>query len=767
MKFGISIISTLILMASSVRSFSSMVARSSRAAAFQVRGGAGIAAVTSRIPLLAMASSSAVVATNPLLEQQSLPKFASIQPSDLTPAVSDLLEKMEADFQKLEEELEKSDTVQYDQTLPKVEQLQYPVSFVWGVAGHLNGVKNGDELRAAYEENQPKVVQSMTKISQSKALYNALSSLKLQQDSSVDNFEASQIARAVESSLRQMKLGGVGLEGEEKEMFNNMKMRLAELSTQFSNNVLDATKEFSLTVDDPAKVQGVPASAKAMWAQAHVQAQKEGEMDAENGPWRLTLDMPSYIAVMSHLPDRDLREKVYKASITRASEFSKDKNNIPIIYEMLKIKDKMAKLLGFANYAERSLASKMAPSVAAVAELSNLIAEKALPAAKKELAEILALAKEMQPDVYGDVEKLMPWDTTYFSERLKEKKFDLTEEELRPYFALPNVLQGLFGLVERIFNIRVKTADGEAEVWHPDVRFFNVYDGDSDKHIASFYLDPYSRPENKRGGAWMDVCVGKSEALKKDIPVAYLTCNGSPPVGETPSLMSFREVETLFHEFGHGLQHMLTTATVGDVAGINGVEWDAVELPSQFMENWCYDRPTVFGFAKHYETGEPLPELMFQKLCEQKTFNAGMMSCRQLLFGQLDMELYSNFDSEAGESGDGESIFDVHRRMAEKFTPYAMPLEEDRFLCTFSHIFAGGYAAGYYSYKWAEVMSADAFGAFEDVGLDNEEEIKKVGLQFRNTVLSLGGGVPPMEVFERFRGRQPNPEALLRHNGLA
>lgn len=754
-------------MASSVRSFSSMVARSSRAAAFQVRGGAGIAAVTSRIPLLAMASSSAVVATNPLLEQQSLPKFASIQPSDLTPAVSDLLEKMEADFQKLEEELEKSDTVQYDQTLPKVEQLQYPVSFVWGVAGHLNGVKNGDELRAAYEENQPKVVQSMTKISQSKALYNALSSLKLQQDSSVDNFEASQIARAVESSLRQMKLGGVGLEGEEKEMFNNMKMRLAELSTQFSNNVLDATKEFSLTVDDPAKVQGVPASAKAMWAQAHVQAQKEGEMDAENGPWRLTLDMPSYIAVMSHLPDRDLREKVYKASITRASEFSKDKNNIPIIYEMLKIKDKMAKLLGFANYAERSLASKMAPSVAAVAELSNLIAEKALPAAKKELAEILALAKEMQPDVYGDVEKLMPWDTTYFSERLKEKKFDLTEEELRPYFALPNVLQGLFGLVERIFNIRVKTADGEAEVWHPDVRFFNVYDGDSDKHIASFYLDPYSRPENKRGGAWMDVCVGKSEALKKDIPVAYLTCNGSPPVGETPSLMSFREVETLFHEFGHGLQHMLTTATVGDVAGINGVEWDAVELPSQFMENWCYDRPTVFGFAKHYETGEPLPELMFQKLCEQKTFNAGMMSCRQLLFGQLDMELYSNFDSEAGESGDGESIFDVHRRMAEKFTPYAMPLEEDRFLCTFSHIFAGGYAAGYYSYKWAEVMSADAFGAFEDVGLDNEEEIKKVGLQFRNTVLSLGGGVPPMEVFERFRGRQPNPEALLRHNGLA
>eukprot|EP00978_Attheya_sp_CCMP212_P041533 scaffold239141_cov50-Attheya_sp.AAC.2 len=269
------------------------------------------------------------------------------------------------------------------------------------------------------------------------------------------------------------------------------------------------------------------------------------------------------------------------------------------------------------------------------------------------------------------------------------------------------------------------------------------------------------------GGAWMDVCIGKSEACDQKIPVAYLTCNGSPPVGDTPSLMTFNEVETLFHEFGHGLQHMLTKANVGDVAGINGVEWDAVELPSQFMENWCYDRPTVYGFAKHYETGEPLPEEMFEKLKEQKTFNAGMMACRQLLFGQLDLELHSNFDPVKGESGEGESIFDVQKRMAAKYSPYNMPLDEDRFLCGFSHIFAGGYAAGYYSYKWAEVMSADAFGAFEDVGLDNEEKVKEVGLRFRDTVLSLGGGVEPMDVFKRFRGREPNPEALLRHNGLA
>jgi oligopeptidase A len=325
----------------------------------------------------------------------------------------------------------------------------------------------------------------------------------------------------------------------------------------------------------------------------------------------------------------------------------------------------------------------------------------------------------------------------------------------------------MFSLVKRLFNIEVCAADGDAQVWHPDVRFFKVFDVETDKHIASFFLDPYSRPEDKRGGAWMDVCVGKSEAVQRDVPVAYLTCNGSPPVGEKPSLMTFREVETLFHEFGHGLQHMLTTASVGDVAGINGVEWDAVELPSQFMENWCYDRPTVYGFAKHWETGEPMPDEMFEKLKEQKTFNAGMMACRQLVFGQLDMALHSVFDASKGESGEGESIFDVHRRIAEKYTPYNMPLPEDRFLCSFSHIFAGGYSAGYYSYKFAEVMSSDAFSAFEDVGLDNEEEVKKVGKKFRDTVLSLGGGVDPSIVFREFRGRDPSPEALLRHNGFA
>jgi len=437
-----------------------------------------------------------------------------------------------------------------------------------------------------------------------------------------------------------------------------------------------------------------------------------------------------------------------------------------LIEEILKLKAESSKLVGYSNYAEQSLASKMAPSVEAVKELTDLIAEKAGPAAYKELDEITAYARSKGGEDYSEanLEKLAPWDVTFWSERLKEDKFEISEEELRPYFALPAVLEGMFGLVERIFNVEVKPADGEAEVWNSDVQFFNVYDKSTEKQIASFFLDPYSRPADKRGGAWMDVCIQKSEAMNRDIPVAYLTCNGSPPVGSKPSLMTFREVETLFHEFGHGLQHMLTDAEVGDVSGINGVEWDAVELPSQFMENWCYDKPTVYGFAKHYETGEPLPEELFEKLKEQKTYSAGLMAMRQLYFGSLDIELHANYDP---NNEDGETIFDVQKRVAAKYQSHNLPLPEDRFLCAFGHIFAGGYAAGYYSYKWAEVMSADAFGAFEDVGLDNEEKVQEVGMKFRNTVLSLGGGITPSEVFKSFRGRDPSPEALLRHNGLA
>jgi len=539
-----------------------------------------------------------------MLEQSGLPKFESVEPKHLTPAVEELLAKLEKEFAGLEDDLLKMDGgVDYDEVLPVVERIQYPLGYVWGLASHLNGVKNGEELRNAYEANQGKVVESMTKFSQSKPLFDALSAIKKQwaeDGEACDSFLMKQKRRAVENSLLGMTLGGVGLEGAEKERFNEIKLKLATLSNKFSNNVLDDTKNFSYTIEDPAVLEGVPESAKAMWANSHVQYMKsqakEGEeqpkvdMSAatEAGPWRITLDIPSYIPVMSHLPDRGIREKVYKAYVQKASEKSEEKNNVPLIYEILSLKQEMAELLGFANYAELSLAKKMASTVEEVTALSNLIADKAVPAAKKELEEVTALARKEGGDEYSvdNLEKLEPWDVTFWSERLKESKFDMTQEELRPYFALPSVLDGMFGLLKRLFDVDVKAADGEAEVWNEDVRFFKIFDAKTDKHVASFFLDPYSRPETKRGGAWLADCVGKSEATNNDIPVAYLTCNGSPPVGDKPSLMTFQEVETLFHETGHGLQHMLTEAQVGDVAGINGIEWDAVELPSQFMENW-------------------------------------------------------------------------------------------------------------------------------------------------------------------------------------
>ena len=386
-----------------------------------------------------------------------------------------------------------------------------------------------------------------------------------------------------------------------------------------------------------------------------------------------------------------------------------------------------------------------------------MLREKALPAAKKELEVLTEFAKSNG----FDGESLALWDVPYWSERQSEKLFGFEEEELRPYFALPNVLSGLFGLCSRIFDVRIEEAKGDAPVWHPDVQFFKVLDGPTGEHLASFYLDPYARPEDKRGGAWMGTCVGSSKVLDRK-PVAYLTCNGSPPVDGKPSLMTFNEVTTLFHETGHGLQHMLTEVEHAPAAGINGVEWDAVELPSQFMENWCYDEGTVYGagMATHYETGEPLPRDLFDQLCAQRTYMAGSGMLRQLYFGVLDMELHHRYDPKGKESP-----FDVQKKNAAQYTVLP-PLDDDRFLCAFSHIFAGGYSAGYYSYKWAEVLSADAFAAFEEVGLENEEAVRETGRRFRKTVLALGGGRHPSDVFRDFRGRDPSPDALLKHSGL-
>ena len=543
---------------------------------------------------------------NPFLQQNGLPKFQSLQAEHLTPALDDLLTQLELDFVRFESNLTAllrrlpQPEITFDDVLPPLERLQFGLHYAWGVAGHLLGVQNSDKLREVYEANQPKIVQALTVLEQSKPLYDALLAAWEQAqplrdlESKEDSFRASQKRRAMENAIRSMQHGGVGLEQAAKKRCHEINLRLAQLSTAFSNNVMDETKAFSETVKDSSLLDGVPESVRSMWANAHAtflksqKGQSQVEIDPATGPWRITLDGPSYLAALAHIPDRSLREKIFRAFIGRASEASPEKNNIPIMYENLQLKSEKAQLLGFQNYAELSLASKMAPSVERITELHERILSHALRVAESELVEIIAYAREKRGDDarMEPLPHLEPWDIPFWSERLKESKYDLSEEDTRAYFSLSCVLDGMFLLVGRIFNIKIRAADGEAELWHPDVRFFKVFDVGSGGHIASFYLDPYSRPNSKQGGAWMDVCIGKSEATKRNVPVAYLTCNGSPPVGKKPSLMTFHEVETLFHEFGHGLQHMLTKANIGNVAGINGIEWDAVELPSQFLENW-------------------------------------------------------------------------------------------------------------------------------------------------------------------------------------
>mmetsp|Transcript_14133 Transcript_14133/g.43681 ORF Transcript_14133/g.43681 Transcript_14133/m.43681 type:complete len:716 (-) Transcript_14133:69-2216(-) len=678
---------------------------------------------------------------NPLLEQDGLPKFASIKEEHVEPAVSTILEDLDANLQSLEASLSKGAT--YEDTVEALEKISAPLGYAWGVVGHLKGVKDSEDLRAAHAAMQPKVVEATQKLGQSRKVYEALEGLG-------DSLSPTR-KRVVDANLRSMRLGGVALEGAAKDEYNKNQVRLSELSTAFSNNVLDATKAFELVVTDAADVEGLPPSAKGAAAEKAASADKCEKADADNGPWLLGLDAPSYIPAMQHLKSSALREKLYEAFVTRAGDV-----NAPLIDEILTLKGEQAKLLGFGTYADVSLQAKMASSVAEIEELHELLAAKATPAAKAELENLEAYAAKN-----GHAGALEHWDVPFWAERLREEKFAFSEEELRPYFALPAVLDGLFGVIGRLFGVTVAAADGKADTWWDDVRYFEISDAAGDV-VASFYLDPYSRPENKRGGAWMDVCIGRSKALGRGVPTAYLTCNGSPPVGDKPSLMTFNEVETLYHEMGHGLQHMLTKVEDGDAAGINGVEWDAVELPSQFMENWLLDKPTLYGFAKHYETGEPLPEEFYEKLKGSKTFHAGLGMTRQIAFGMLDVELHRG----GYDPSSSETVFDVQKRIFDKYLAMA-PRDYDRFLCAFGHIFAGGYSCGYYSYKWAEVLSADAFAAFEEAGLENEAAVKELGMKFRDTVLACGGGTPPAEVFEAFRGRGPSPEALLRHSGLS
>ncbi len=696
-------------------------------------------------------SANLTISQNPLLQGSGLPPFSEIKPEQIIPAFTELLAELEQKLTTLEANIQPT----WSGLVEPLEKLTERLNWSWGIVSHLMGVKNSPELREAYETVQPQVVQFLNKLGQSQPVYNALKQLRASDN--WENLESAQ-QRIVEAGIRDAKLSGVGLQGEARERFNAIQMELAELGTKFSNHVLDATKAFSLTLTTKAEIDGLPDSLISLAAQLARDAGAENATP-ENGPWRITLDFPSYGPFMQHSTRRDLREQLYKAFVTRASfgEF----NNQPLIERTLELRQELASLLGFENYAQMSLASKMAPNVAAVEALLEELRQASYDAAVKDLEALKAFAASKKAP---EAEDLQHWDTSFWAERQREEKFAFTAEELRPYFPLPQVLDGLFGLVKRLFGITVTPADGQAPVWNEDVRYFQIAD-ETGNPLAYFYLDPYSRPAEKRGGAWMDVCINRSKITDNGVteirlPVAYLVCNQSPPVDGKPSLMTFYEVETLFHEFGHGLHHMMTKVDYTGAAGINNVEWDAVELPSQFMENWCYERPTLFGMAKHYQTGEPLPEHYYQKLLAARNYMSGSVMLRQVHFSSVDLELHYRY-----RPGSGETAADVRHRLA-KTTTVLPPLPEDAFLCAFGHIFAGGYAAGYYSYKWAEVLSADAFAAFEEAGLEDEQAIKATGKRYRETVLALGGSQHPMNVFASFRGREPSTASLLKHTGL-
>ncbi len=689
-----------------------------------------------------------------LLAGEGLPRFEAITPDQVRVHIPELLNGLQAELERVETDLAAaaaaSRPLSWAEVMDPLQRLGERLRWSWGVVSHLNGVCNSSELREAHASQQAAVVAFGNRAGQSRVLFEALRTLQSQ-----GGLDATQ-ERILTAELRDMELRGVGLEGAAQEAFNAASQELAELATGFGNRVLDATNSWTLRFTDPAEVEGLPESLREQLAQAARDA-GDGQATAAGGPWLLGLDMPRFGPFLKYSRRRDLREIAYKAHVSRAS--GETDGNWPVIERILTLRRQQAHQLGHGSWAEVSLASKMAGSVAEVEALLEDLRTAAYPVALLELEALRACAAR---EGAAEAADLKPWDVSFWAEVRRQEAFDLDSEALRPWFPLPRVLDGLFGLCDRLFGVRILPADGEAPVWHQDVRFFRVEDAGSGEPLAAFYLDPYSRPGSKRGGAWMDECLVRSvNGTGEDVlPVAYLVCNQSAPVGDTPSLMTFEEVETLFHEFGHGLQHMLTTVERPQAAGINNVEWDAVELPSQFMENWCYDHATLMGMARHWQSGEPLPEPEFAKLRAARTFMGGAATLRQVHFALTDLRLHSQWTPECGRTP--EQL----RREIAATTTVLEPIEEDAFLCSFGHIFAGGYSAGYYSYKWAEVLSADAFSAFEEVGLENEAAIQATGRRFRETVLSLGGSRHPGEVFETFRGRAPSPEALIRHSGL-
>ena len=677
--------------------------------------------------------------SNPLLTFTDLPPFSQIKPEHVKPAVEQVIEECR---NKIEQVLEGNTSPSWDNLVAPIDEVDDRLGRIWSPVSHMNSVMNSDELRDAYESCLPVLSEYGTWVGQHKGLFEAYKAIKASEAFSALN-RAQQ--KTITDALRDFELSGIGLPADEQHRYGEISKRQSELGSQFSNNVLDATMGWSKQITDVAELAGMPESALAA-------AQAAAEAKEQEG-YLLTLDIPSYLPVMTYCDNQELRKELYEAYVTRASDRGPNAgkwDNTEIITEQLKLRHEIARMLGFSTYSEKSLSTKMAETPDQVLGFLNDLAVKAKPQGEREVEELRQFAEKE----FG-VSELNLWDIAYYSEKQKQDLFDISDEELRPYFPESNVVSGLFEVLNRVFGMSVTEREG-VDTWHESVRFFDIFDATGTLR-GSFYLDLYAR-EHKRGGAWMDDCRGRrmTESGELQTPVAYLTCNFNKPVGDKPALFTHDEVVTLFHEFGHGIHHMLTQVEAGAVSGINGVPWDAVELPSQFLENWCWEEEALSFISGHFETGEALPKEMLEKMLAAKNFQSAMFILRQLELGLFDFTLHTEYDPEVGARV-LETLADVKSKVS------VLPsLDWNRFSHSFGHIFAGGYSAGYYSYLWAEVLSADAFSAFEEEGIFNTE----TGNRFLNNILEMGGSEEPMELFKRFRGREPQIDAMLRHAGI-
>ena len=682
------------------------------------------------------------MSNNALLDFTDLPRFDLFTPEQVTPAIATLLDEARAVVQRLESE---SATPTWDGFVTPLEAATERLGRAWGVVGHLNAVVDTPELRAAYNENLPKVTEFWTELGSNLKLFEKYKALQASPEYAT---LAAARKKIIDNAVRDFRLGGAELPEDKKPRFAEIQEQQAALSTRFSENVLDATNAYELIVDDEARLSGLPDDVKQM---ARASAEKEGKPG-----WRFTLHFPSYFPILQYAHDRTLRETIYRANATKASELGAkpEWDNAQNIVDILKLRDEEAKLLGYQNFAEVSLIPKMATSPAQVIKFLEDLATRARPFAENDLAELRAFAKAEL-----GLDQLEAWDMTYASEKLREKRYAFSEQEVKQYFPEHKVVDGLFRLIQNMFGVTIQP--DTSPLWHSDVKFFRIEK--QGKLVGQFYIDLYAR-NGKRGGAWMDDARGRKN-LAGDVqtPIAYLTCNFSEPQVidgvKKPAYFTHDEVITLFHEFGHGLHHMLTTVDELGVSGISGVEWDAVELPSQFMENFCWEWDVLQHMTAHVDTGEPLPRALYDKMIAAKNFQSGLQMLRQVEFSLFDMHLHYDYNPN-GTQTVAELLADVRHRVA-----VIIPPAFNRFQHSFGHIFAGGYAAGYYSYKWAEVLSADAYGAFEEAQGD-PNRLAETGLAFHREILSVGGSRPALESFTAFRGREPSIDALLRHNGM-